>query len=67
MATDPYNELALKSTDPYSRLAPIENNNNDPYDELAPIKQRKQFNLDKTLQKMNLTYGAARTDRKSVV
>ena len=61
MATDPYNELALKSTDPYSRLAPIENNNNDPYDELAPIKQRKQFNLDKTLQKMNLTYGAART------
>ena len=62
---DPYDKLAPKSTDPYSRLAP-KNNNDDPYDDLAPIEQQKQFNLDKTMQKMNLTYGAARTVWKKI-
>lgn len=62
---DPYKDLELKSTDPYSSLAP-KNNSEDPYKDLAPYEQKKQFNFDETMQKMNLTYGAARTAWKKI-
>ena len=42
---DPYKDLQLKSTDPYSSLAP-KNNSEDPYKALAPYEQKKQFNFD---------------------
>lgn len=37
---DPYKDLELKSTDPYSSLAP-KNNSEDPYKDLAPYEQKK--------------------------
>ena len=45
---DPYKDLQLKSTDPYSSLAP-KNNSEDPYKALAPYEQKKQFNFDETM------------------